>query len=60
MTLIGLLMTLAGLAQQRSAVRQENPPPGALQPTRWPAFTAAGCCALACVLPAVYLALTAT
>jgi uncharacterized membrane protein YidH (DUF202 family) len=56
MEVTGLLLTIAGLAQHRSAVRQEPPPPGAPRPTGWPAYMAAALCALACALLTAYLA----
>lgn len=60
LAVIGLLLIIGGYAQHRSVLRQEEPPPGAPAPTRWPAVLAAGCCALTCALLVAYLAATAT
>lgn len=60
MVLVGLLLTIIGFAQHQSTVAQEQPPPGAPQPARWPAVVATACCALACAILAVYLAVTPT
>jgi putative membrane protein len=53
---IGLLFTVMGAAQFWTTLRQEGAPEGAPVPTRWPAVTAAACCALSCALIVVYLA----
>lgn len=60
MVFVALLLTVAGYAQHHSTLSQERPPPGAPQPSRWPAVVATATCALACALLAVYLALTPT
>jgi putative membrane protein len=58
MVLVALLLTVMGFAQHRSTVRQEQPSPGSPQPSQWPAVVATVSCALACVLLALYLAIT--
>lgn len=60
MVLVALALTAIGFAQHNSIVRQEQAPPGAPQPARWPAVVATASCALACALLAVYLAITPT
>jgi putative membrane protein len=60
MVVVALMFTVVGLAQHRSVVRQEQPPPGAPQPAGWPAVVATASCALACALLAVYLVITPT
>jgi putative membrane protein len=60
MVLIALLLTIIGFAQHRSTVAQEQPPPGAPQPARWPAVIATASCALSCALLAAYLVITPT
>lgn len=56
MALIGLAFTGLGYAQYRQTLTVEQGPPGAPVPLRWPTLTAAGCCAAACLILAVYLA----
>jgi putative membrane protein len=60
MVFVALLLTLIGFAQHHSILIQEQAPPGAPQPARWPAVVATASCALACALLAVYLAITPT
>jgi len=55
LALVGLLFTVIGYAQHHATLVVEKPPPGAPAPLRWPTVTAAACCALTCVLVAVYL-----
>lgn len=59
MVAMGMFMTLAGLWQHLSIVRQEDPGPESPQPMRWPASVAAAGCAIACVFLIAYLASTA-
>ena len=58
LVLVGLLFTILGYVQHREVLISEAAPPGAPVPLRWPAVTAAACCALSCVLLAVYLAVS--
>jgi putative membrane protein len=60
MVVVALMLTVIGFVQHHSVVLQEQPPPGAPQPARWPAVVATASCALACALLAVYLAITPT
>jgi uncharacterized membrane protein YidH (DUF202 family) len=55
LVLIGLAFTIMGYLQHRANVMTETPPPGAPEPTRWPAIGAFACCAVACALLAVYI-----
>jgi putative membrane protein len=59
LALVGLLFTVIGYAQHHATLIVENPPPGAPAPLRWPAVTAAACCAVTCVLVVAYLAVSA-
>jgi putative membrane protein len=59
LTLTGLLITISGYVQYHTTLTREKPPSGAPVPSRWPPFTAAACCALACALLAAYLAVSA-
>jgi putative membrane protein len=56
LVLVGLLLTILGYVQHREVLISEAAPPGAPVPLRWPAVTAAACCALSCAVLAVYLA----
>jgi uncharacterized membrane protein YidH (DUF202 family) len=58
MALIGLIFTALGYAQYLKTVELEQGPPGTPVPLHWPTATAAGCCAVSCILVAVYLAIT--
>lgn len=58
LALVGLLFTILGYVQHREVLISEAAPPGAPVPLRWPAVTAAACCALSCALLAVYLAVS--
>jgi uncharacterized membrane protein YidH (DUF202 family) len=58
MALIGLVFTALGYAQYPKTLELEQGPPGTPVPLHRPTATAAGCCALSCVLVVVYLALT--
>jgi putative membrane protein len=58
LVLIGLLLTILGYVQHREVLISEGAPPGAPVPLRWPAVTAAACCALSCAVLAVYLAVS--
>jgi putative membrane protein len=58
MVAIGMLMTLAGLWQHESIIRQEHAGPQVPQPMRWPASAAAASCAVACLFLIAYLAAT--
>jgi uncharacterized membrane protein YidH (DUF202 family) len=58
LALVGLLFTIMGFAQHREVLVKEAAPPGAPVPIRWPAVTAAACCALSCALMAAYLAVS--
>jgi uncharacterized membrane protein YidH (DUF202 family) len=58
MVLVGLLLTITVSASTAPTLAKEKPPPGAPVPSRWPAVTAAVSCAPACVLLAVYLAVS--
>lgn len=55
---VGLFMTLAGLWQHESMIRQEDAGPQVPQPVRWPASAAAVCCAVSCLFLIAYLAAT--
>jgi putative membrane protein len=58
LVLIGLLLTILGYTQHRDVLIREKAPLGAPVPLRWPALTAAACCALSCALLAAYLAVS--
>jgi putative membrane protein len=58
LTLVGLLFAIMGYAQHREVLISEAAPQGAPVPIRWPAVTAAACCALSCALLAAYLAVS--
>jgi uncharacterized membrane protein YidH (DUF202 family) len=60
MVLVGLLLTIIGYAQHRSVVTQEQVPPGSPQPSWWTPVVATVCCAVACAILAVYLAIAPT
>jgi len=60
MVLVGLLLTIIGYAQHRSVVTQEQVLPGSPRPPWWPPVVATTCCALACAILAVYLAIAPT
>lgn len=58
LTLVGLLFTFIGYAQYRTTLANEEPPPGAPVPSRWPAVASVVSCVLACALLAAYLAVS--
>lgn len=58
LALIGLVFTGLGYAQYVRTVELEQGPPGAPVPLHWPTLTAAGCCAVTCIVLAVYLAVS--
>jgi putative membrane protein len=58
LVLIGLLLTILGYVQHREVLISEAAPAGAPVPLRWPAVTAAACCAVSCAVLAVYLAVS--
>lgn len=58
LALIGLAFTGLGYAQYLKTVELEQGPPEAPVPLHWPTLTAAGCCAVTCVVLAVYLAVS--
>ncbi len=58
MALIGLVFTVLGYLQYLQTLKIEQGPPGSPVPPHWPTLTAAACCAVTCVLLAVYLAVS--
>jgi putative membrane protein len=58
LVVVGLLFTILGYAQHREVLIREAAPPGAPVPLRWPAATAAACCAVSCALLVAYLAVS--
>jgi uncharacterized membrane protein YidH (DUF202 family) len=55
LVVIGLAFTIMGYLQHRATLMMETPPPGAPEPTRWPAIGAFACCAVVCAALAVYI-----
>ena len=58
LAVIGLVFTGLGYAQYLKTVELEQGPPDAPVPLHWPTATAAGCCAVTCIVLAVYLAVS--
>jgi putative membrane protein len=58
MALIGLVFTVLGYVQYLKTLELEQGPPDSPVPLHWPTATATACCAVSCLVLAVYLALS--
>ncbi|MBR7838601.1 DUF202 domain-containing protein [Actinospica durhamensis] len=58
MALIGLVFIVLGYLQYLKTMELEQGPARSPVPLHWPTATAAACCAVSCLMLAVYLALT--